>query len=78
MSSITNKIDGVEQQSAMWEFFELGVDEVLTCEKYTTGDWIWLPSSKAASIKSALAPVVDYGSERSHLSAVPTLENHPF
>ena len=60
---VTNKIDGVEQQSAMWEFFELGVDEVLTCSAaHNRGIWdlAAVIEGRLDQIK-ALAPVVDYG-----------------
>ncbi len=35
-----NKIDGIEQEAAMWEFFELGVDKIHTCSAaHNRGVW---------------------------------------
>lgn len=37
---VANKIDGKEQQTAMWEFFELGLENILSCSAaHNRGVW---------------------------------------
>ena len=37
---VANKVDGQEQSPSMWEFYELGVDDVLTCSAaHNRGIW---------------------------------------